>query len=131
MTSKAGEQQVRKRGFCYVADCDGYIDEVMVSIASLRSHMPDVPVAIVTRRELFRDDPAVTDWVEMKQTRKGNTWHFGMKVHVGTDLRGLVHSVTTTHAAESDLSQLPQLLHGAERAVYGDRACPSRAWKRR
>ncbi len=26
---------------------------------------------------------------EMKQTRKGKQWHFGMKVHVGTDRRGL------------------------------------------
>lgn len=59
---------------------------------------------------------------EMKQTRKGKTWHFGMKVHVGTDLRGLVHTVTTTHAAEADVGQLPHLLHGEERALYGDRA---------
>lgn len=59
---------------------------------------------------------------EMKQTRKGKTWHFGMKVHVGTDLRGLVHSVTTTHAAEADVGQLPHLLHGEEQALYGDRA---------
>lgn len=59
---------------------------------------------------------------EMKQTRKGKMWHFGMKVHVGTDLRGLVHTVTTTHAAEADIGQLPQLLHGEERTLYGDRA---------
>lgn len=59
---------------------------------------------------------------EMKQARKGHTWHFGMKVHVGTDLKGLVHTVTTTHAAEADLHQLPELLHGEERALYGDRA---------
>jgi IS5 family transposase len=49
---------------------------------------------------------------EMKQTRKGKTWHFGMKVHVGTDLKGLAHPITTTHAAEADLNQLPHLLHG-------------------
>lgn len=59
---------------------------------------------------------------EMKQTRKGNTWHFGMKVHVGTDLRGIVHSMTTTHAAAPDVGELPHLLHGEEGAVYGDRA---------
>ncbi len=59
---------------------------------------------------------------EMKQTKKGNTWYFGMKVHVGTDRRGLVHSLTTTDAAQADVHQLPALLHGAERAVYGDRA---------
>jgi transposase, IS5 family len=59
---------------------------------------------------------------EMKQTRKGKTWHFGMKVHVGTDTRGIVHSLTVTHAAEADINEMPQLLHGAERVVYGDRA---------
>jgi hypothetical protein len=62
---------VGEYGFCYVADCEGYIDEAMRSIASLRSHMPDAPVAIVTRRHLFRDDPAVTDWVELQQDRVG------------------------------------------------------------
>ncbi len=59
---------------------------------------------------------------EMRQARKNNTWYFGMKVHVGTDLRGVVHSLTTTHAAEADISALPHLLHGDERALYGDRA---------
>ena len=59
---------------------------------------------------------------EMKQTRKGKSWHFGMKLHIGTDCRGGVHSLTATHAAESDIKQLPQLLHGEESVVYGDQA---------
>lgn len=59
---------------------------------------------------------------EMKQTRKGNAWHFGMKLHIGTDLHGRVHHVTATDAATSDISQLPALLHGAERVLYGDKA---------
>jgi transposase, IS5 family len=59
---------------------------------------------------------------EMKQTKKGNTWHFGLKVHVGTDTRGLVHSLTVTHAAEADINQMQERLHGDERVVYGDRA---------
>ena len=58
-------------GICYVATTGGYLDEAMGSIASLRSHMPDVPVAVVTHRDLFRDNSAVTDWVELQQTRKG------------------------------------------------------------
>jgi IS5 family transposase len=59
---------------------------------------------------------------ERKQTRKGGSWHFGMKLHMGTDRRGIVHSVTGTHAAASDISQLPELLHGEERVVWGDPA---------
>ncbi len=58
---------------------------------------------------------------EMTQTRKGNQWYFGMKVHIGTDRRGIVHTVTTTTAKEADITQLPALLHGQEKAVHGDR----------
>jgi IS5 family transposase len=59
---------------------------------------------------------------EMKQTRKGKNWHFGMKLHIGTDRQGIVHSLTATHAAESDIKQPPHLLHGEESALYGDQA---------
>ena len=59
---------------------------------------------------------------EMKQTKKGGTWHFGMKIHVGTDKHGLVHSLTTTHAAAADIFELPNLLHGQEREIFGDQA---------
>jgi transposase, IS5 family len=59
---------------------------------------------------------------EMRQTRKGQTWHFGMKAHIGTDLQGIVHHLTTTAANVADITMLPQLLHGEERALYGDQA---------
>jgi transposase, IS5 family len=59
---------------------------------------------------------------EMHQTKKGGQWHFGMKAHVGTDRRGTVHSLTTTAANVSDISQMGQLLHGGEREVFGDQA---------
>jgi IS5 family transposase len=59
---------------------------------------------------------------EMKQTRKGNAWHFGMKLHIGTDVKGRVHSVTATHAGTADITQLPHLLHGEEAVLYGDQA---------
>jgi IS5 family transposase len=35
---------------------------------------------------------------EMHQTKKGKDWHFGMKAHIGTDKRGIVHSLSTTAA---------------------------------
>jgi len=59
---------------------------------------------------------------EMKQTKKGNNWYFGMKVHVGTDKRGLTHSLTVTDAAHPDVKQLPNLVHGEETELYGDKA---------
>jgi transposase, IS5 family len=58
---------------------------------------------------------------EMHQAKKGNEWHFGMKAHVGVDAdSGLVHSVVTTAANESDISQAHALLHGHEREAFGD-----------
>ena len=59
---------------------------------------------------------------EMHQTRKGKDWHFGMKAHVGTDRHGIVHSLTTTPANVADITQLPELLHGEEKEVFGDQA---------
>lgn len=59
---------------------------------------------------------------EMHQTKKGKDWHFGMKAHVGTDKRGIVHSLTTTAANVHDSTQIAKLLHGQEREVFGDQA---------
>jgi IS5 family transposase len=68
---------------------------------------------------------------EMKQTKKGNQWYFGMKAHVGTDTgKGLVHSVVVTDAAVHDSKVMDKLLHGEEKAVYGDKAYAGEARKR-
>jgi len=64
---------------------------------------------------------------EMHQTRKGKDWHFGMKAHIGTDRHGIVHSLSTTAANVSDITQMPELLHGEEREVFGDQAYWSEA----
>ncbi|MGH7702906.1 MAG: IS5 family transposase, partial [Gemmatimonadales bacterium] len=69
-----------------------------------------------TKNAAERRDP------EMRQTRKGKQWHFGMKLHIGTDPRGVVHSLTATDAAAADITQLPALLHGQEQVLYGDQA---------
>ena len=65
---------------------------------------------------------AATRDPEMKQTRKGRTWYFGMQLHIGADKRGIVHTVTATDARVADITELPQLLHGREREVFGDQA---------
>ncbi|HET9863678.1 MAG TPA: IS5 family transposase [Steroidobacteraceae bacterium] len=64
---------------------------------------------------------------QMHQTKKGGGWHFGMKAHVGTDKRGIVHSLTATAANVHDLAEMPKLLHGAEREVFGDQLYWSQA----
>jgi IS5 family transposase len=58
---------------------------------------------------------------EMHQTRKGNQWYFGMKAHVGVDESlGLIHSLETTPANESDINVADKLLHGKEKNMWGD-----------
>lgn len=60
---------------------------------------------------------------EMRQTRKGNQWYFGMKAHIGVDARTkLIHSVATTPANVHDSQVITELLHGEEREVWGDSA---------
>lgn len=58
---------------------------------------------------------------EMHQTKKGNQWHFGMKAHLGVDAdSGLTHTVLTTAANVSDVTQAHALVHGGESTVFGD-----------
>ena len=58
---------------------------------------------------------------EMKQTRKGNNWYFGMKAHIGVDAdSGLVHTIVGTAANVNDLNVAGALLHGDEKAVFAD-----------
>jgi IS5 family transposase len=63
---------------------------------------------------------------EMHQTRKGQQWYFGMKLHIGVDSQtGLSHSAVVTAANVHDKHPLPDLLHGNEQRVYGDSAYAS------
>ena len=60
---------------------------------------------------------------EMHQTKKGNQWHFGMKVHIGVDSKsGLIHSASVMAANVHDRHEVPNLLHGNETRFYGDSA---------
>ena len=58
---------------------------------------------------------------QMKQSKKGNQWHFGMKAHIGVDAEsGLVHTVIGTSGNVSDVAQANDLLHGQEHVAFGD-----------
>lgn len=53
--------------------------------------------------------------------KKGNTWNFGYKAHVGVDKdSGLVHTIKGTSANVHDVTMVPELLTGEEETVYGD-----------
>ena len=60
---------------------------------------------------------------EMHQSKKGNQWYFGMKLHIGVDSQsGLVHSASVSAGNVHDSQELPNLLHGEETRLYGDSA---------
>lgn len=58
---------------------------------------------------------------EARSGKKGNTWHFGYKAHIGVDEeKGLVHTIKATPANEHDVTVMSELLHGKEERAYGD-----------
>ena len=63
---------------------------------------------------------------EMRDTKKGNQYYFGMKVHVGADVDcEVVHTVEITAANEADINVLPKLLRSEDEVIFGDaRATP-------
>ena len=55
------------------------------------------------------------------QVKKGNTWHFGYKAHIGVNKdSGLVHTIEVTAANVHDVTMTAKLLTGEETVVYGD-----------
>ena len=68
---------------------------------------------------------------EMHQTRKGNQWYFGMKVHVGSDVNsGAAHSVTVTPANTADIDELPRLLREDDQVIFADAGYTSDKYKK-
>ena len=68
-----------------------------------------------TKKQEKRRDP------DAHQVKKGNSWHFGYKAHIGVDKdSGLVHHLEVTPANVHDVSVTSQLLTGDEESVYGD-----------
>lgn len=88
----------------------------------LRVHAGTIVDATIIAAPSSTKNATATRDPEMRQTRKGKQWYFGMKFHIGTDLHGLVHHVVATDAATADITQLPALLEGTEAEVYGDQA---------
>jgi IS5 family transposase len=58
---------------------------------------------------------------EMHQTKKGNQWYFGMKIHAGVDSgSGYVHTITGTAANVHDTAEVSKLIREDDEVVYGD-----------
>ena len=60
---------------------------------------------------------------EMHQTRKGNQWYFGAKLHVGVDAgSGYIHTTEVTPANVHDGKVAHKLIREDDHVVYGDSA---------
>lgn len=58
---------------------------------------------------------------EAHSVKKGSSWHFGYKAHVGADKdTGIVHKIVVTAANVHDVTIVPELLNGEEKEIYGD-----------
>ena len=58
---------------------------------------------------------------EMHQTKKGNQWYHGMKIHAGVDAgSGYVHTITATAANVSDISEAHNLMRQDDEVCYAD-----------
>lgn len=80
-----------------------------------------VDASIITAPSSTKNKDKTRD-PEMKSTKKGSNYYFGMKTHIGVDGKtGLVHSLKTTAANVHDKAMLKELLHGEEEYVSGDK----------
>jgi transposase, IS5 family len=78
-----------------------------------------------TKNQARQRDP------DMGSTKKGNTWHFGMKAHISVDAHsGLVHTVGITTAKDHDITVIGELVREDDRAVFGDKGYCSDPIKR-
>ena len=69
-----------------------------------------------TQNEAQKRDP------EMRSSKKGNQWYFGMKAHIGVDAKsGLVHTAGVTAGSVHDAKVMDNLIREDDRAVYGDK----------
>ncbi len=68
---------------------------------------------------------------EMSQSKKGNQWYFGMKAHIGVDVRsGLVHTAGVTTGKVHDAKVMDNLIREDDRAVFADKGYVNEEKKR-
>ena len=102
---------------------EALFEEINAHLASLGHRLKTgmiVDASIITAASSTKNRTGERD-PQMRQTKKGNQWYFGMKAHIGVDAdSGLTHSLETTPANESDVVTAHALLHGGEEQVWGD-----------
>ena len=107
------ENGIQERFFGYIVDALSRKGLILKKGTIVDSTFIEAPSS-TKNKDKTRDPDA-------HSAKKGNTWHFGYKAHVGVDKdSGIVHSVEVTSANVHDVSMVPALLTGDEEVVYGD-----------
>ena len=74
-----------------------------------------ISVPTSTKNETKSRDP------EVHQTKKGNEWQFGMKLHIGVDVgSGNVKALAAGPANEHDITRAAELIQDDDEVMYGD-----------
>lgn len=74
-----------------------------------------IAAAPSTKNQAKQRDP------EMKQTRKGKQWYFGLKAHIGVDaVTGLTHTMVATSANVADVTMAEHLVRDDDPRVHAD-----------
>ena len=107
------------------ADVNDYLEEQGIKVS--QGSMVDASIihspSSTKNREKQRDQ-------NMRSTRKGNQYYFGMKSHIGTDVNSnVIHSATVTSASEADITELPNLLRDDDQVVFADAGYTSDRYK--
>lgn len=98
----------------------GVINRVMVQTGHMMKGGTIVDATIINAPSSTKNAEKKRD-PEMRQTKKGNEWKFGMKCHIGVDAgSGLVHTIMTTTANVHDVTETAKLLREDDQVVYGD-----------
>ena len=97
---------------------DSYAMRSFLGINFIDEQVPDATIIAApssTKNKEGKRDP------EMHQTKKGNQWYHGMKVHAGVDAgSGYVHTITETAANVHDIDETVNLLREDDEVCYGD-----------
>jgi transposase, IS5 family len=102
------------------------INMLLASRGLILQNGTSVDATIITAPSSTKNQEKKRD-PDMKQTKKGNQWYFGMKLHCGTDTTsGCIHTLKTSGASEHDSLYFEKCLHGEERVVFADKAYQKR-----
>jgi len=84
------------------------------------------------KRAELETNPSPQIDTDADSTKKGGRYYFGYKGHIGVDVGSkLIRKLSFTKASPHDSTQLEELLSGDERAIFGDKAYPSKDLKMR